>query len=479
MSLKTDRALAFAGAAILIAAIALRLIGLGSALWYDEIVTLVESVRLPLPRLVTELNGVNTHPLYSILAHVSIALFGESAWALRMPAVVFGVASVVMTYVLAARLIGPVEGLAGAAVLATSYHHIWFSQNARGYTMMGFFALAAAYLLMRAWDTNRTRDYVCYALVCAAGVYTHLTMAFVVAGHALAIAVVWLIGTRDRASTARLLPFAAAVGGAALLSALLYAPFIPSLIAHFGAEAPREAAKVATGRWAAIEALRSVLSGSGIVAAIAAGALATIGAFSLWRRNPIAVALWLAPAAVTAAAILVLGQPMRPRFFFFLGGAAAIFVGRGIGAVVAAAAPAIRSRVPAVAICTVVLVAASAPSLARNYEMPKQDFDSAVQYLAQAEAAGATIAGAGPACVPFDIYYDKTWSCLKKLDDLRYMVDSGGRPLIVYTLPDYIDDEQLRDTLLASCAAERRFPGTLGGGDVIVCAPADVSRTRP
>jgi hypothetical protein len=78
--------------AIVAGALVLRVIGLNSGLWFDEIVTLVESARLPLTRILTDFPGVNAHPFYSVLAHVSIAALGDSAWALRLPACLFGVA---------------------------------------------------------------------------------------------------------------------------------------------------------------------------------------------------------------------------------------------------------------------------------------------------------------------------------------------------------------------------------------------------
>ncbi len=61
------------------AAAVLRFIALGFGLWYDEIVTLVLSARHPIGQIVTEFAGVNSHPLYSVLAHASIEAFGESA----------------------------------------------------------------------------------------------------------------------------------------------------------------------------------------------------------------------------------------------------------------------------------------------------------------------------------------------------------------------------------------------------------------
>jgi 4-amino-4-deoxy-L-arabinose transferase-like glycosyltransferase len=478
MSSRTDPARAAswhaAIAVTLAAAVALRLIGLGSGLWFDEIVTLVESARLPLRQILTEFPGVNAHPLYSVLAHGSLALFGESAWALRLPAAIFGVATVGVAYGLGARLTSRPEAWAGAALLAASYHHIWFSQNARGYTLVGVLTLLATLLLLRAADTGRSRDYVLYALTCAAGVYTHLTMAFVVAGHALVLLAGWAAGWRP-ARPLPLRPLIWAWMGAALLSAIAYAPFMDGLLAEMNADATQQAAQVATARWALGEAVRQFLSGAGVPAAIAGGLLAAAGALSLWRRQPLAVALLVAPGVVTGVALAALGHPLRPRFVFFLAGAAAIVAGRGLGVL----ADAIRGRIrlgqsPAttVLVLTLLCIAASAPGLARLYQLPKQDFAGAVRYLDGAAAQGARITAAGPACFPLEAYYDRaSWTCLMTLDDWRDATRSPPRVLIVHTLTDYVDDPALGAELRTNCPEVARFPGTLGGGDLIVCEP--------
>ena len=82
MSSRTEpgrRAWTIALGAIFAGAAALRLVGLQSSLWHDEIVTLVLSARLPVARIVTEFPDVNLHPLYSLFAHATMTLFGESA----------------------------------------------------------------------------------------------------------------------------------------------------------------------------------------------------------------------------------------------------------------------------------------------------------------------------------------------------------------------------------------------------------------
>jgi hypothetical protein len=169
-----------------------------------------------------------------------------------------------------------------------------------------------------------------------------------------------------------------------------------------------------------------------------------------------------------------MGHPLRPRFFFFLSAAAAIFVGRGIGATVEWYATrrmtGERAAVGAMVACTFALVALSAMALPRNYRVPKQDFEGAVRFAEDAERRGALITVAGPACLPLEIYYGKPWLCLETVDDLRgSQVDDTVSVLNVSTLTDYIVDSSLREFLRSSCAPLARFPGTLGGGDIVVC----------
>ena len=196
---------------------------------------------------------------------------------------------------------------------------------------------------------------------------------------------------------------------------------------------------------------------------------------SLSRRAPLSVALLVMPGLVTAAGLLILGQAIRPRFFFFLSGAAAIFVGRGIGALAAAIAGrrAVTSQAPATAVVTGVLlfIAAAAVELPRNYRVPKQDFESAIHFLEVEESGGARIGAVGLACLPTEKYFEKVWPCLTSTDDLDRFGEDSPSVRLVYTLADYIDNLPLRRQLLDSCGIVRSFQGTLGGGEVVVCDP--------
>jgi hypothetical protein len=490
----------------LVVATVLRAIALDHGLWFDEIVTLVLSARHSLAHIVTTFTGVNTHPLYSVLAHWAIETFGESAWALRLPAAVFGVASVAMVYVFAASVLPKIEALVAAAVIATSYHHVWFSQNARGYTLMGFLALYSTHYLIKASRTGRPWHYALYAAAAAAGVYTHLTMAFVVAGHALAVVIGHLLGW-SAARQIPLRPVMFAWIGVGLITAVAYTPFVPGMVDLMGQPRTQQAAEVATLSWLIAEAIRSLLAGTGVAAALMGGALAAIGAASMLRRWPLVFSLLMSPAVVTGLALVALRQPIRPRFFFFLSAAAAVFVGRGIGAIAdwaearrnatagtgdggtggrrdggtggrrdgGTGGPRDGGKWVTVGLAGT-LVLLSAAALPTAYRVPKQDFAGAASFLANEEAAGTTIVATGPACFPFQAYYGKPWRCLETVDDWRQLQAIPGRVLVATTLTDYIADAALRKAIKERCANIRTFPATLAGGQIGVCAPESASR---
>ena len=77
---------------ILAVGVAVRLPGLQSGLWLDEIDTLVDYVRLPFAQMISTYHSQNHHPLYSLLARAAfLAIDGD--WSIRIPAMLLGVAS--------------------------------------------------------------------------------------------------------------------------------------------------------------------------------------------------------------------------------------------------------------------------------------------------------------------------------------------------------------------------------------------------
>src|SRR5271169_6721860 len=104
-------------AGLMAGAVILRVLALNQQLWFDEIVTLLDSARHPVSQIMTQYAGQNQHMLYSLLAHISIRLFGEQPWSLRLPAVLFGVASVPALYCFARLVTTNREALFASALI--------------------------------------------------------------------------------------------------------------------------------------------------------------------------------------------------------------------------------------------------------------------------------------------------------------------------------------------------------------------------
>lgn len=469
----------------------LRAIGLDGGLWYDEIRTLLDSVRSPLYQILTVFPGNNQHPLFSVLAHFSVQAFGEHAWSLRLPSLVLGAATAPALYLFAREFAGRTEALLASLLLTVAYHHVWFSQNARGYAALAFFTVLSSWLLLRGLRRAQASDFVWYAAAAALGVYTHLTMVFLVASHALMCVMPLGLPSLDKEKLRRWRLPALGFVLAAAFTLALYAPILLD-VQQFFAKRPSPM-EVATPKWAAIEFLRGLQIGMGTAfGALVGGALFLAGLWSYFRQSRFVLGLFLLPGVITVAAAVGLRRPIFPRFLFFLAGFALLIAVRGaleIGRIIsgwggAKARPYTESgagQVTTLGIALVLAMAAlSAAALTIDYRYPKQDFEGAMRFVEAKKAEGEPVVTAGLATYPYKAYYQKPWKGVASLEQLQEIRAEGRRVWVLYTLEGYIAvrTPDLMDALRKECAVQGVFRGTVGGGDVTVCAAAPVNAAQ-
>ena len=89
---------ALALASIMVLALALRVVGVGDRLWFDEIKMIVFYMTKPIGTIFATYDNQNQHLLYSLMAKASTVVFGEGSAPLRLPALLFGVASIGVAY---------------------------------------------------------------------------------------------------------------------------------------------------------------------------------------------------------------------------------------------------------------------------------------------------------------------------------------------------------------------------------------------
>ncbi len=133
---------------ILLLALILRLINLNQSLWLDEGIQWWASTTFPLKHLVTEyIKGDFNPPLFHIIIHFWTKLFGTSEIALRLPSVIFGVLTVLYAYKIAK--IKKIKPNLVALLVATAPLLIYYSQEARMYSLAAFTATAAIYYFLK------------------------------------------------------------------------------------------------------------------------------------------------------------------------------------------------------------------------------------------------------------------------------------------------------------------------------------------
>lgn len=460
-------------ASVLTLAIVLRLHALGDELWFDEIVTRLRVTRLDLAQIATSYESQNQHLLYSLLARVAIVVLGDTPAALRLPAALFGVLSIWATWLLGRELLSRREALLAAALLAVSDLHVWFSQNARGYSALLFFTLLASRSLLHALAGDRRRSWTLYALLVALGTYVHVTMLFVVAGHAAMVLRRRLPGD-PRQRGARLRAPLVGFGLAALLILVLYAPIARDLLAVTAIEG-RDGTipQWSSSRWALGEALAR-LRDSFPRPWLAALALACAGAgvARVARRRPVLLELALLPVAVGLVVVVGSGHHVWPRLFFFASGFGALIVAAGALALGERGARLVASDRLAAhggTAAGIALVAAVAAGLPGAYG-PKQRHAEAIALVEASRAPGDAVVTAGPAARIVQEEYGRDWPKVATADELADVRRHAARTWLVHSFPIHLRARRpdVARMLDDDFVLVGRFAGTLGGGDVLV-----------
>ncbi len=436
-------------AAILALAALLRLINANADLWYDEIITVIYFVRTPLVTVVSTYGFANNHVLNSALMNVAASIIGTDPWVLRLPAILFGIAGVWAFWLVARQIWPRPPALLGTLLFAVSYHHIYYSQSARGYSAFLFFTLLATGCLLRLLERGKTTsrmNEIGYCVALALGLYSMLLTTFVVAAHASAL----LILRRWRA----LAWLAAGVG----MAIMLYAPMGASLVAYYRTNPGETGYRLLSWEFArAMAPVAPLLLVAGAILLPLAGRLA--------RRQPLAAALLLAPALFNLLIPLVRGQGVYPRSFIYL-----LCLGYLLVTEVLDWAMSRRSRLSWAGAVVVIIIAMSCVKLAPYYSLPKQAFRQALAYVDQHarpsdQRVGLTLGGKAAR------FYDPDVVLVETGRQLRALTSNSDRPAWVLTtfhneLRSNAPD--LYEWLRTETSQRAEFAGVIGDGNVYV-----------
>lgn len=151
---------------VVILAALVRVINLDQSFWLDETIGLLAAKNYNLLDLLTLFpRGDNHPPVYYLLLKVWGGVFGYTEVPVRLLSVGFGVLTVFLTYQIAKELFPKKRNIAivSSLFLATSPLAIYYSQEARMYTLLGFAVALSIYLFLQ---VIKKETYLMWGLFC-------------------------------------------------------------------------------------------------------------------------------------------------------------------------------------------------------------------------------------------------------------------------------------------------------------------------
>jgi hypothetical protein len=440
-------------AAITIVAAALRVYDIGQSLWIDEIITVAHANR-PFHELFTGSPSLSNHLLHTLLVRAATSVAGQDEWSIRLPAVAFGVATVPVVYALARVALRPREALLAALILATSYTHISFSQNSRGYAAFVFWTAVATWLLLRALAGDRGRDWWGFAVASFLACATIVLGGFTLVGQAAALL---LVAAGVRRAGGRPWPIVlkglVVIGAVGLALFDLYALALPGLYRHVRPVEMKQMVELPNPFWDNLgRGLGQAFGNAGVVALLILAVLLAAGMIRFVRRHPITCAYLAVPVATLGAGVLLMHLFAAPRYFLWA------VVPFSIGLVGSAAMWPRGARWPAPVVAGLV-VTGSLVGLKDYYHVPFQASRESVEWILK-ESAPEDIVVPVAAAQPLARYYGRplglfrarTVHMASTIEDLQsvdrvyagrrvWLITTARRPLVQFhrDMVDYID----------------------------------------
>lgn len=284
-------------------------------LWRDELASWSAATRSTsqLFALLHHLDAVFSG--YYLFLHVWTGVFGDSAFALRLPTVLAMTGACAATAVTARRLFGVRAGLAAGVVFAIIPASTRFAQEARPYAFVILFAALSCYFLVRAIEAPSWRWWAAYAGAVVLLACAHMVALILLSGHLIVVGYEYW-RRRDRG----LLGFVPA----GLAAVLVVMPLI--LLAH-----------QQVGSQIAWLITPSVANGyefwvGMFCSATMAGTVPVLAAFAPQKHR--AASAWIAAAAVPLVALWLVSQVSQsfffPRYLLFVLPVWAIVAGAGL-----------------------------------------------------------------------------------------------------------------------------------------------------
>src|SRR3954465_433426 len=159
--------------------------------WLDEAFT-VGLLREDFPHMLKYMTETElTPPLYYVLAWPWAHVFGTGEAALRSFSALIGIAVVPVAYLAGREAVSRTAGVVTAALVAFNPLLVWYSQEARPYSLLVLLSALSLLFFLRGRRRVESRDLWRWALASALALLTHYFAAFLVVPEGLWLAWIW------------------------------------------------------------------------------------------------------------------------------------------------------------------------------------------------------------------------------------------------------------------------------------------------
>ncbi|MFZ9847973.1 MAG: glycosyltransferase family 39 protein [Flavobacteriales bacterium] len=168
---------------ILLLAFVLRLIHLSDeSIWLDEGISIAMG-KLNFAQLLDK-SAVDTFPpLYYLMLHYWMLLFGDSEFSARFLSLLFSMATIIVTYQLCKHLWQEKVATIAAFLLAISVFHIEHAQEVRMYSLVSFLSVSSCYLFLKWKEKQSTIWVVLLFIFNLLFLYSHILAIFFIAAQ--------------------------------------------------------------------------------------------------------------------------------------------------------------------------------------------------------------------------------------------------------------------------------------------------------
>ncbi|QQG47103.1 MAG: glycosyltransferase family 39 protein [Candidatus Woesebacteria bacterium] len=150
---------------ILFLGLVIRLISLNQSFWLDEATSML-STKMSLTHFFSNFIVGDFHPpLYYLSLRFWVNLLGSNEISARSLSIIFALLTIYVIFLIGKAVFNKKAGMIAALLLATSPLHIYYSQEARMYTMSTFLASLSVYFFTKiAKEKGRVGDFICFSI---------------------------------------------------------------------------------------------------------------------------------------------------------------------------------------------------------------------------------------------------------------------------------------------------------------------------